>query len=239
MTRSMNGPRWAFQGQGELPHGVGDHVGSAAVDALGGAASFARRGSVGDPRGTRSPERQCRPRPANVLPRGRCVCPCQSELLVSVAAHSAATARRAQRARFFHRPAGLGGLTYQPAPPVPAQGRFPEVVSALTTGRCEIGRPVVHRPPLFAQVRAGVGHLRPVAPRRATAPPRRHRADGRYSPVGRPVPERRAEVLRPGPAGARRTERHRAAHADAASTRPWPRRSRRCGRRDRRRRPSG
>ena len=123
MTRSMNGPRWAFQGQGELPPGVGDHVDSAAVDALGGAASFARRGSVGDPRGTRSPERQCRPRPANVLPRGRCVCPCQSELLVSVAAHSAATARRAQRARFSRRPAGHRGvLSFRP--PVPPRAVF-------------------------------------------------------------------------------------------------------------------
>ena len=50
----------------------------------------------GDPRGT-PPVRQCRPRSASVLPsRGLCVCPCQSELLVCVAAHSARAMRSAE-----------------------------------------------------------------------------------------------------------------------------------------------
>ena len=66
----------------------------------------------------------------DVRARGCCVCPCQPGLPVSVAAHSAATAMRAQRARFLPLPPpslGTGGSRIAP-PPVPAQGRSPEVV---------------------------------------------------------------------------------------------------------------
>ena len=53
-----------------------------------------------------------------VRARGRSVCPCQPGLLVSVAAHSAATALRAQRAQFFPLPPpslGTGGSRIAPA----------------------------------------------------------------------------------------------------------------------------
>ncbi len=139
--------------------------------------------------------------PPAFFPRGRCgVRPCQSGLLVSVAAHSAATPERAKRAR-FSAAAPLGRGAGWHIPPVHARAVFRRSFSV------DYGLP-------------------------------------RYGPPTRPsagclVSERRAEAVRPGPAGARRTEQHRAVHADAASTRPWPRRSRRCGRRNRRRRPSG
>ena len=127
--------------------------------------------------------------PPAFFPRGRCgVCPCQSGLLVSVAAHSAATPRARTARDFPPRWAEARGSTSARSPCAHQGAPFSGGRSAWTTGCRDRGPPI-----------------RPSADRL--------------------VPERRAEAARPGPAGAQRTEQHRAAHADAASTRPWPQRS--------------
>ena len=69
----------------------------------------------------------------DVRARGCCVCPCQPGLPVSVAAHSAATAMRAQRARFLPLPPpslGTGGSRI--APPCARSGPFSGGRSAWT-----------------------------------------------------------------------------------------------------------
>ncbi len=100
--------------------------------------------------------------------------------------------------------------------PAGIEGAVPTI--RKTTGCREIGRPRVHEPPpAFEQVRARVGRLGPLA-----HDVRQRRLDDLARTVGalgRPVPERRAEAVRPGPAGARRTEQHRAAYAGAAPPR--------------------
>jgi len=58
----------------------------------------------------------------SVLRRGGCLCPCQTGLLVFVAALGVATVQRAQRAA-APRWAGGGGLPHQPAPLCPSGGR--------------------------------------------------------------------------------------------------------------------
>ena len=109
----------------------------------------------GAPRGNAPEERPGRPRRASVLRRGGCLCPCQTGLLVFVAALSAATVQRAQRAA-APRWAGGGGLPHQPAPPVLFSGGR----SAGTRAWREIGRPLVHQPPAaLEQVRPRVGRL--------------------------------------------------------------------------------
>ena len=70
------------------------------------------------------------------------------------------------------------------APPCARQGRFSGGRSAWTTGCRETGR----YPSAAANARTGLSGRRPPpsgCPRRAPAPPRRPRADGRSSPVGR------------------------------------------------------
>ena len=94
----------------------------------------------GDRRRT-PPARRCRPR-SRQRPRGRRVCPLPAGLLVSVAAHSAATPERAQRAIFPPRWVG-GGLAHQPAP-LCSPGPFSRGRSAWTTGCRETGR-LVHQ----------------------------------------------------------------------------------------------
>ena len=87
---------------------------------------------------------------------------------VSVAAHSAATAMRAQRARFLPLPPPSLGTGGSRPPPVPAQGRSPEVVQR---GRCRAdGRS--SRPPGPAGADRRDGRGRPVGCR-ASGPPGR------------------------------------------------------------------
>ena len=177
--------------------------------------------------------------PPTFFPRGRCVAP----LPVRAARLRCRAQRgnaRARTARDFVPVGQRRGLAHQPAPPVLTRAVFRRSCSIRRDDGLPQDRPT--RSSAAAGARTDPSERRPPPSgclRRAPAPLRRHRADGRSSPVGRPVPKRRAEAVRPSPAGARRTEQHHAAHADAASTRPWPRRSRRCGLRDRRRRPSG
>ena len=177
MTRSTNEPRWASQGQGERPPGVGDHVGSVAVDALGGAASFARRGSVGDPRRTRSPERQCRSRPpASFLAVVACALaslnsssPLPRTARQRPGAHSARDSPAA--------PLGTGGCYRSTplCPPGPFSGGRVSADDGLPRDRPP------SRPSAAAGARTGPTSRRPPRPGsgpRAPAPSRRPPADG-------------------------------------------------------------
>ena len=171
-----------------LPHGVSDDFGLAAIDAPAGG------GVVHPARFRRSPpERRRRPRATASFP-AVVVCSCQPGRLVSVAAHSAATAE-ARTARAILRPprwAGRGaGLPCHP--PVPPPGLSSGGRSARTMGCREIGRPVVHQPPPLEQVRPRVGGLRlvleHVGERGLDDFTRMIRL------LGGPVPERRPEAV--------------------------------------------
>ena len=105
-------------------------------------------------------------------PRGRGVRPLPAGLLLAVAAHSAATARRAQRAIFPARAGQRGGLPHEPAPPVPPRAVLRRSFS-LDDGLSRDSP--TSRPSAAAGVRTGPTARRPPRPcsgPRAPAPPR-------------------------------------------------------------------
>ena len=184
-------------------------------------------------------ERPGRPRPAGVLPRGGCVCPCQTGLLVAVAALSAATAiaRTAPAIFSSRRLEQRGGLPDQPAPPVPPPGPFSGGRSAGTRGAARWAAQsfMSHRRRLNRYERAQAASVRLLTTCASAASATSRGWSVHHTP---------SPGTRSGSRATRscRCSAHRATSCSTGGrcpTRTWPRRSRRCRRRARRRRPSG